>query len=170
MILHSYRVRALRSSSNGVAPGPDEKKAKRNRRVSLSTIIILVLVAIAGIAYYLGTPPALPSVSTTTACPTEPAEIVIPNGIGANTSIRYEPPTLTLIVGQNNTVVWNDQDTTAAHVVISVSVPPGGEQWDFDPMTGGNSYCVTLSAPGTYTYEMYLPYIVEGTIVVEVPA
>jgi plastocyanin len=93
--------------------------------------------------------------------------VVIPDGVGASQSTKFEPPNLTLIVGVNNTAVWDDQDPTAAHVVISVSVPPGGEQWDFDPMTAGNSYCVTLSAPGTYTYEMYLPYIVEGIVVVK---
>jgi plastocyanin len=96
-----------------------------------------------------------------------PMEIVIPNGIGVNSSIKYEPPTLTLVVGVNNTVVWNDQDTTAVHNVISVSVPPGGTMWDFENMSGGNSYCVTLDAPGTYTYEIFLNYIEEGTIIVK---
>jgi plastocyanin len=142
-------------------------KTKPNRRVSISTIIILVLAAVAGIAYYLGTPPSLPSANSASACPTMPMEIVIPDGIGVNSSIKYEPPTLTLTVGLNNTVVWNDQDTTVLHKVISVSVPPGGTMWDFENMSGGNSYCVTLSAPGTYTYEIYLNYIEEGTIIVK---
>jgi hypothetical protein len=34
-------------------------------------------------------------------------------------------------------------------------------------MTAGDIRCVTLTALGTYTYEMYLPYIVEGTIIVK---
>jgi hypothetical protein len=137
--------------------------------VSISTIIILVLAAVAGITYYLGTPSSLPSANTASVCPTEPVEVVIPYGVGANSSIHYEPPTLTLIVGLNNTAVWNDQDTTAGvvHDVISVSVPPNGTQWDFEGMTAGDIRCVTLTALGTYTYEMYLPYIVEGTIIVK---
>jgi len=34
-------------------------------------------------------------------------------------------------------------------------------------MSGGNIYCVTLTAPGTYTYEVFLSQIVEGTIIVK---
>ena len=34
-------------------------------------------------------------------------------------------------------------------------------------MTAGDDYCVTLTVPGTYSYEMYLPYNVEGTIIVK---
>jgi len=135
--------------------------------VSVSTIVILVLVAIAALAYYFGTPPPLPTVSTSSNCPAEPAEVVIPNGVGSNSTYKYQPRTLTLVVGSNNTAVWDDQDTWSTHVVISVSVPPGGVQWNFNPMTAGHTYCVTLDAPGTYTYEMYMPYgVVEGTIVV----
>ena len=71
------------------------------------------------------------------------------------------------MAGKNDTVVWDDQDATSTHVIISVSVPPGGGQWDFQ-MTGGHSYCVTLTAPGTYTYELYMSYgIVEGTLLVK---
>ena len=87
--------------------------------------------------------------------------------MGANSSIHFEPPTLTVVVGVNNTVIWNDQDSTAAHNVISVSVPPDGVQWYLDGMTAGNIYCVTLIAPGTYTYEVFLSQIVEGTIIVK---
>lgn len=149
--------------------GPDEKRRGR-RRLSISTIVILALVAIAGIAYYLGTPPPLPSASTSTLCPTGLAEVVIPNGANSNSVPRFEPQTLTLVVGQNNTAIWDDQDVTSTHVIISVSVPPGGEQWDFT-MTGDQNYCITLAAPGTYTYELYMSYgIVEGTLIVKAPS
>ena len=93
--------------------------------------------------------------------------VTIPQGIGTNASIRFVPPTLTVVVGVNNTVTWNDQDTTETHNVISVSVPPTGLQWDFEGMTGGNSYCVTLTVPGTYSYEIFLPYVVEGAVIVK---
>lgn len=138
----------------------------RTRTLSISTIVILVLAAIAGIAYYVGTPPNLPSVqSTATACPTGAPEVVIPQGIGTSANNSFQPPTLNVIVGVNSTVGWNDQDTTVAHIVSSVSVPPGSIQWDIN-MTGGNSYCVPLTTPGTYSYELRLPTVVGGIIVV----
>jgi len=89
---------------------------------------------------------------------------VIPSGIGTNPAIHFEAPTLTLIVGVNNTAVWSDQDSTVLHNVISASGP---EQWNIEGMKGGNNYCVTLTIPGTYTYSIYLPYQEEGTIIVK---
>ena len=155
-----FKIRAAESAD----------KRKVDRRLSISTIIILVLAAIAGAAYYFGTPPSVPSAPVSNDCPIGLTQIVIPPGIGANASLKYEPPTLTLIVGLNNTAVWNDEDTSVTHVVYSVSVPPGGLPWDIDPMYGGNSYCVILTAPGTYFYDMYLPYQVEGRIIVKAAA
>ena len=153
--------------SRRVVPLPPGQSKKR-RNLSISTVIILVLAAVAGIAYYVGTPASLPSSNVTTdSCPSQSAEMTIPNGVGTNSSIRFEPPTLTVVVGINNTVTWIDQDTTAVHDVISVANPPNGTQFYVDGMSAGNTYCVTLSAPGTYTYEVFLPYIVEGTIIVK---
>jgi plastocyanin len=151
--------------------GPDALPSKRKRNLSISTVLILALAAFAGVAYYIGTPPSLPSGNMTSdACSPLGAQIVIPEGVGTNSSIRFEPPTLHVVVGVNNTIVWSDQDTTAPHNIISVSVPPNGVQWYFDQMTAGNTYCVTLTAPGTYTYELYLNYVVEGKIIVSIPS
>jgi plastocyanin len=137
------------------------------RNVSISTIAILLLAGIAAVAYYAGTPPAQPTASETSdACSPLGVEIVIPQGVGTNSSIHFEPPTLDVVVGVNNTVIWNDQDRTAPHDVLSVSVPPDGGEWDIEGMTAGNTYCVTLTVPGTYTYELFLNYIVEGTVIV----
>ncbi|MGA2199098.1 MAG: hypothetical protein ABSG45_04090 [Nitrososphaerales archaeon] len=142
--------------------------SKKKRNISLSTILILALAAIAGVAYYVGTPASLPSGNMSSdSCSPLSVQVVIPQGVGTNSSIKFEPPTLVVVVGVNNTVVWNDQDSTAVHNVISVSVPPDGVQWYFDGMTYGHTYCVVLTAPGTYTYELFLPYVVEGTIVVK---
>jgi len=67
--------------------------------------------------------------------------------------VRYQVPTLTVVIGINNTIGWDDQDTSVVHVVSSQSVPPQSIQWDFN-MTAGNSYCVTLPVAGTYSYEI----------------
>jgi plastocyanin len=142
--------------------------SKRTRNISISTILILFLAGLAAVAYYAGTPPPLATASVTTnSCSPASVQIVIPQGVGTNSSLRFQPPAVTVVVGVNNTVVWNDRDTSAQHDVVSVSVPPHGSQWDIEGMTGGNTYCITLTAPGTYTYEIFLNYVVEGTIVVK---
>jgi plastocyanin len=157
---------SARVSRRAVPLPPAQSKKRRN--LSISTVIILVLAAVAGIAYYVGTPASLPSPNASSdSCPSQSVQMIIPQGVGTNSSIHFEPPTLVVVVGINNTVIWNDQDSTAAHDVISVSVPPNGVQFYIDGMSAGNTYCVTLSAPGTYTYEVFLPYIVEGTIIVK---
>lgn len=138
------------------------------RNISISTILILFLAGLAAVLYYVGTPPAQPSASQTTdSCSPKGVEVTIPQGVGTNTASTFEPPTLTVVVGVNNTVVWNDQDTTAPHDLFSVSVPPSGGNWYFSGMTGGNTYCVTLTVPGTYTYNLILSYVVVGIIIVK---
>jgi hypothetical protein len=139
-------------------------KPKRSRTFSISTIVILLLAAIAAVAYYVGTPPPLPSADTSaSACPSNAPLVDIPEGV----SVKYQVPTLTVVLGVNNTVGWRDQDTSALHVVSSQSVPPGSIQWDFN-MTAGNSYCVKLPVAGTYSYEIgFSPTTFPGVIVVK---
>ena len=128
----------------------------------------MVLAAIAAVAYYVGSPPPLPTVqSSATACPPTAPLVLIPPGLGLNSSEYFQPPQLTVVLGINNTLGWNDQDTTVVHVVSSVSVPPGGVNWDLN-ITGGQSYCVTLPVAGTYSYEIgFAPTTYSGIITVK---
>jgi hypothetical protein len=123
---------------------------------------------VAGIAYYVGTPPSLQSVqSLATVCPPQAPLLVIPQGLGAGSGVGFQLPTLMVVIGVNNTVGWNDEDTTVVHVASSMSVPPDSLNWDLN-MTGGRSYCVTLPAAGTYSYEIgFSPSTYAGIVVVK---
>jgi len=145
-----------------VVPAQEPTQSKR-RRVSFTTILILLLAGLAGVTYYLGTPALQPSVTPASSSCAGAARIVVDNG--ANSSARYQPPPITVVVGVNNTVAWVDEDQGFELHVISVAVP-GGHQWDLN-MTQGQTECVLLTAPGTYTYEMFVPYVVAGTITVK---
>src|ERR1700722_5865415 len=75
-------------------------QSKKRRNLSISTVIILVLAAVAGIAYYVGTPASLPSPNASSdSCPSQNVQMIIPQGIGTNASIHFEPPTLVVVVG-----------------------------------------------------------------------
>jgi len=153
-----------------VATTPISAEKARKRKIPITTVIILILTAVAGIGYYLGTPTLKPSVTPTLgSCPTA-AHVVVDNSAASKTSTKnYQPPGLSVVIGVNNTVTWTDEDPGFERHVISVAVPPGGPEWDLN-MTdtpGANTQCVSLTAPGTYTYEMFVPYIVAGTIVVK---
>ncbi len=140
------------------------KPKKRSRTLSISSIIILALAAVAAVAYYVGTPPTPPSVEATQyPCAAGDPQIVIPQAVGT----AFLVPKLTVVVGVNNTVGWDDQDTTYTHVVSSESVPPGSDYWDFN-MTAGQSDCVKLTVPGSYGYEIgFSPITYFGQITVK---
>jgi plastocyanin len=149
----------------------EEKGPRKQRPLSITGIVILTLAAIAAITYYLGSPPTQPSIgSTNTTGTSQAVTIVIPDGVGVNQTLHYLPPSIAVVVGVNNTIVWSDQDTSSAHDVISVSAPPNGPEWNFENMVAGKDYSVTLTVPGTYSYEMYLPYVVVGMITVKAAA
>lgn len=142
---------------------PPPEAPKKKRRIPFATVVILVLAAFAGLTYYLGTPPVQPGVIPTIGpCPN--AVKVIVNNTASNEA--YHPPTLTLVVGVNNTVGWVDDDPGFELHVISVAVPIGGSQWSLNmsDTAGSNTECFSLSVPGTYSYEMYVPYVVQGII------
>ena len=94
----------------------------------------------------------------------------MPQGTGINESLNFEPSTFTVVVGFNNTIMFVDNDSTAPHNVYFTSIPSGAS----DPNTGapaemvkGQTYTVTLTTPGTYTYECQFHSIWQkGTITV----
>jgi hypothetical protein len=142
----------------------------KKRRIPLGTIIILILVAIAGIAYYLGSPEIQPSATPILGACTNAVQIVIPDGLSANGSAKpYQPPSLNVVVGVNNTIAWVDDYPGIELTVYSVVVPSGALQWDLN-MTdspGANTQCIALTVLGPYTYVIGARGGVVGTIEVE---
>ncbi len=125
------------------------------KKLSLSTIIILVIAVAAGIGAYYGGGPTPPSASVTTdACSAQGVQLVLPQNLETRAGQLIQPPTLVLVIGVNNTMVWNDQDPVESDTVISSVVPQGALQWDIEGMTAGNTYCTTLTVPGTYIYKI----------------
>jgi plastocyanin len=112
---------------------------------------------------------ALPVVSAA------PSTVVVsmPSGAGAPAGAPgYNPDTITVVIGVNNTVMWTNNDTVAgkgtSHTVTPKTQPTGGN-W---PSTGsGNmlvnaSYSFTFTMPGTYTYYCAYHSWMTGTVVV----
>ncbi len=124
-------------------------------KLSLTTVIILVIAALAGIGAYYGGGPTPPSASVTSdACSSAGVQLVLPPNLETRAGELIQPPTLVLVIGVNNTMVWNDQDTVEYDTVISSVVPQGALQWDIEHMTPGNTYCTTLTVAGTYIYKI----------------
>ena len=76
----------------------------------------------------------------------------------------FNPSTITVVIGVNNTVIWTN-DGTATHTATA-----DGGAFDSGPLTTGESYSFTFSAPGTYAYHCSIHAFMTGTVHVLSPA
>ena len=89
-------------------------------------------------------------------------QVSIQQGSATNaTSTYYSPPTLTVVIGINNTVTWVNNDI-APHTVTST-------QGSFDSgiMNPGESWTHTFTTVGTFTYRCTLHPWMTGTIIIK---
>jgi plastocyanin len=104
--------------------------------------------------------------------PAGSSEVVIPQGIqDANAkqqNITFDPYNLKVVIGVNNTVYFYDADSQdrLGHVIESNSWPSSAQPFAFDILPGQDAN-VTLTVPGTYTYNCeWHPVWMTGTIIV----
>ena len=116
----------------------------------------------ATIATHVGTTSPSPS----SASPPETVRVSIPDGVASSSSSNFQPGTITLVIGVNNTVVWTNNDS-APHTVTATSVPYGETKFSSGNMNSGTTFTYTFKAPGTYSYQCSYHYWMQGTIVVE---
>jgi plastocyanin len=151
-------------------PAPPQKKAS-----SGTWKIAVVIIAIIGIA-------ALAEVISfyypDTSSPTNYlATVYIPNGSANNRSLTFNPETVTLVLGINNTVQWFnlDQTSNAVHSVVFTQVPTNANvtaaSLSACPASSGiryEVYCgpILLPASGTYQYyDSFHPWMTGAIIV-----
>lgn len=90
--------------------------------------------------------------------------VVIPFDAGNNESLNFEPKTIRVVVGINNTIVWVNNDPLQ-HTVKSLSEPTGAQRFDSGILNQGQSFSVTLTVTGTYDYYCTIhPTWMRGTI------
>ena len=123
----------------------------------LGTVMILVGVLVAA-SLAVPIQPALPK--------EVPASgIIMPLGAG-NNQLNFAPAKVTVVVGVNNTVTWTNEDTVG-HTVQSEKIPAGAASFSSNILNKGDAFTVTLTVPGTYTYECTIhPAWMQASIVV----
>jgi plastocyanin len=98
--------------------------------------------------------------------------VSIPKGAGTGPSAApgYDPATITVVIGVNNTVTWENNDT-AAHTVTPGN-EPAGAAWSVGSgnMPAGAVYSFTFTVPGTYTYSCAYHSWMAGTVIVKAGA
>jgi plastocyanin len=112
-----------------------------------------------------------PPTTTSTASATGPTKTVtIPSGVGAREDgLNFSPASISVASG--TTVTWVNDDTTSIHNVYFLTMPTGATiPTNPSPDTNtwtNNMFSVTLTVPGTYTYEcQYHNGWMQGTITV----
>lgn len=132
---------------------PSQGKSSLTKWVA---VLVVIVVVVGGLAYYLLVSSPAPAKVT----------VVMPNGVGANMNLNFQPVTITVVIGVNNTVVWISQDTIA-HTVLNASAPRvfgSGTAL----INSGQSFSFTFTTPGTYNYFCNLhPTWMKGTVIVK---
>jgi plastocyanin len=91
--------------------------------------------------------------------------IIMPSGAGSS-QLNFSPAKVTLEIGVNNTVTWTNDDSIA-HTVKSESIPASAQAFSSALLNATQTFSVTLTVAGTYTYECTLhPGFMQASIVV----
>lgn len=131
-----------------------------------ATAIIAVIIILAAVGGYFAIANFGLLARSTSTTAQEKVTIILPQGVGQNSSLNFEPANVTVVIGVNNTIEWRDNDQTAQHTVTSTSVPDGAKMFDSSTLNGGNTYTLTLVVPGIYHYYCkYHPAWMIATIV-----
>jgi plastocyanin len=153
----------------------------KSTRLAGVVISVLVIAAVGSIAYFqLRVAPQLyPTTSTSTSAtssglppPGHFVNVTIPSGAStpptgyspnSKTQYGFSPEVITVVIGVNNTVFWNNEDV-APHTATSDTVGV------FDTGTippGMSSDAVTFTTPGTYTYHCTFHAWMQATVIVK---
>ena len=92
--------------------------------------------------------------------------IILPSGIANDRSLNFQPSSITVAAG--TTITFVNSDTTGVHDIDFTSVPSGASVAT-SPNTNkwvGDTYSVTLTVPGTYTFICDYHSWMTGTITV----
>ena len=147
-----------------------EKMTGSTKAVLVLVAVIAIVIPIALGAVLISGPIPLP---TSTAAPTSTSTgsgsggqtVILPSDVGENQQLNFAPPTLSVASG--TTITFSDQDGTAVHNVDFMTGPSGATLPSVSTnLKSGDTFQVTLTTPGTYTYVCDYHNWMKGTITV----
>ena len=90
--------------------------------------------------------------------------VVMPQGVGSNTLLNFEPAIITVFIGFNNTVKFENPDTSAPKHTVSAS----DKSFDSGDILPGKSWTYTFSTPGNFSYYcLYHATWMKGKVIVK---
>jgi plastocyanin len=155
-----------------------EYEAKPDNRL-WALIIIAAAIVPSLVAVELAVPGFQAHFSVAGSTPSQPSgpppgggvavQVIMPSGVSVEHNLNFQPSSITLVVGKNNTVTWTNKDG-ADHTVTFLTGPTGVNLASIsDADVGfGQTFTITLTVAGTYTYHCgFHPLWMRGTIVVK---
>ena len=141
--------------TTGSVPTTAAAKSGATKWIGIAVVVVIIVV---GLAYFFLYNPG-PTITTVT--------VVMPNGVAANQNLNFQPSTITVVIGVNNTVVWTNQDTTD-HTVVNATASPTAFGSASALIAAGKTSSYTFTVPGTYNYFCSLhPTWMKGTVIVK---
>ena len=128
----------------------------------LFLVAVIVIVVVTGYYFMVTLPGSLPT-STQTTFPTDVTDttavygtahgnplnytvVYIVNGASLGKEISFNPWSPTVVIGQNNTVIWKNLD------IVNQSVVATNGGFSSPTIVPTQSWSYTFTTPGTYTY------------------
>jgi plastocyanin len=109
---------------------------------------------------YAGGPQAVQSATVSSTAP-QSVKVDMKGAAGNPSSPGFNPPTITVVIGINNTVVWTNDDSVPHTVTADSGSFSSGN------LNPGDSYSFTFTAPGTYAYHCSYHSWMKGTVIVK---
>lgn len=139
-------------------------------------VAILIIGAVASIGYYQfevapnQTGSTTVTSSTSTCTPSTCVNVTIYTG-AATLAPGFSPAIITIVIGQNGTIVWLNNDTSGGGVPHTVTPTDNLAGWPVAQGSGtlnlGDTYTWTFTAAGTYYYLCtFHSSVMRGTVIV----
>lgn len=102
------------------------------------------------------------AVTTSSSSTSSGPQVSIEPGSAVNTTATYySPPTITVVIGMNNTITWVNNDN-APHTVTA-----DDGSFSSGNMNSGQTWTHTFTTPGTYSYHCSYHLWMKGTVIVK---
>jgi plastocyanin len=92
-------------------------------------------------------------------------DVSITSGAAIPPNKGFAPDNITVVMGENNTVTWTNNDSNI-HTVTSTAVPPGAAPFDSGYLNQGQTFTYTFTVAGKYAYHCQLHPWMTGTVTV----
>ncbi len=89
-----------------------------------------------------------------------PGTVIMPVGVGSNEALNFLPASITVVIGQNNTVTFVNNDQ-APHTVTA-----DDGSFNSGNLNPGDNWTHTFTTPGTFHYHCAYHFWMTGTVVV----